>query len=49
MKYLMIFILQLNEKNNKRAGYERKKISLIESVNPGWRDLSKEWYTNKEF
>jgi putative endonuclease len=23
----------------------KKKIALIESVNPGWKDLSKGWYT----
>ncbi len=23
----------------------KKKIALIESVNPGWKDLSKEWFS----
>ena len=23
----------------------KKKIALVESVNPGWKDLSEEWYS----
>ena len=27
----------------------RRKIALIESVNPGWKDLSIEWYEGKSY
>jgi hypothetical protein len=31
---------QFREKNSLKQGIERKKLSLIESINPDWKDLS---------
>ena len=38
------------EREKQIKGWLRiKKIALIVSVNPGWRDLSVEWYERHEF
>lgn len=34
------------EREKQLKGWERKKkVALIESANPGWRDLSEIWYS----
>ncbi len=38
------------EREKQIKGWLRaKKIALIESVNPGWQDLSADWYENPDY
>ena len=34
----------IRRENQVKAWLRRKKVALIESVNPYWEDLAKEWY-----
>ena len=34
----------LNREKQLKGWIRNKKIELIESLNPGWRDLSEEWF-----
>ena len=48
-------ILEQNQENMMSANLnvmnlnKPKKIALIESVNPGWQDLSADWYENPDY
>lgn len=54
VRYRITRLVYYEETNDIRAAIERekqikgwlrvKKISLIESINPGWEDLSEGWY-----
>ena len=40
---------QAIDREKQIKGWRRsKKIELIESLNPGWKDLSKEWFGEEE-
>ena len=42
-------VLAAIEREKEIKGWlRRKKIALIESVNPDWRDLSEDWYDDAE-
>jgi len=34
----------INREKQIKAGSRKKKIELIKSINPYWKDLSAEWY-----
>ena len=56
-KYNVNRLVYFEETNNSRAAIERerqlkgwrreKKVALIDTENPGWKDLSAEWFEDK--
>ena len=44
------YILSALAREKKIKGWRRKKkIQLIESLNPKWRDLAESWYSGQDF
>ena len=58
-KYKTKRVVYFEETNDVRSAIERekqikgwvrkKKIELVESVNPKWEDLSREWFENTQY